>query len=56
MKLLHYLTIKQMNITQISQANGKDPVSTLGFTDDQRNAYNGLIEFIISISLVISKT
>ena len=35
-----------MNITQISQANGKDPVSTLGFTDDQRNAYTGLIEFI----------
>ena len=35
-----------MNITQISQANGKDPVSTLGFTDDQLNAYNGLIEFI----------
>lgn len=37
-----------MNITQISQANGKDPVSTLGFTDDQRNAYTGLIEFINS--------
>ena len=37
-----------MNITQISQANGKDPVSTLGFTDDQLNAYNGLIEFINS--------
>ena len=38
-----------MNITQISQANGKDPVSTLGFTDDQRNAYTGLIEFINSL-------
>lgn len=37
-----------MNITQISQANGKDPVSTLGFTDNQRNAYTGLIEFINS--------
>lgn len=35
-----------MNITQISQANGKDPVSILGFTDDQLNAYNSLIEFI----------
>ena len=37
-----------MNITQISQANGKDPVSTLGFTNDQQNAYAGLIEFINS--------
>ena len=35
-----------MNINAISQANGKDPVSILGFTDDQRNAYNTLIEFI----------
>lgn len=35
-----------MNITGISQANGKDPVSTLGFTLDQRNAYNNLIDFI----------
>lgn len=35
-----------MNITGISQANGKDLVSTLGFTLDQRNAYNNLIDFI----------
>ena len=35
-----------MNINTISQANGKDLVSILGFTDDQRNAYNTLIEFI----------
>ena len=35
-----------MNITQISQANGKDSVSLLGFTNDQLNAYNSLIEFI----------
>lgn len=35
-----------MNITQVSQANGKDPVSTLGFTDDQVAAYRGLINFI----------
>lgn len=37
-----------MNITNISQANCKDPVSTLNFTNDQLNAYNGLIEFINS--------
>ena len=32
-----------MNINTISQANGKDPVSILGFTDDQYKAYNTLI-------------
>lgn len=37
-----------MNITKISQANGKNPISTLNFTNDQLNAYNGLIEFINS--------
>lgn len=37
-----------MNITTISQANCKDSVSTLNFTNDQLNAYNGLIEFINS--------
>lgn len=37
-----------MNITKISQANCKDSVSTLNFTNDQLNAYNGLIEFINS--------
>lgn len=36
-----------MDIT-ISKANGKDAVSTLGLTDDQRKAYNALIEFINS--------
>ena len=35
-----------MKIDNISQANGKDTVSILGFTDDQRNAYTALIEFI----------
>lgn len=35
-----------MNVTSISQANGKDPVSILGFTNDQRKAYDNLIEFI----------
>lgn len=35
-----------MKILPVSQANGKDPVSTLGFTIDQRNAYDNLIEFI----------
>ena len=35
-----------MNITTISQANGKDPVSISGFTDDQKHAYQNLIEFI----------
>lgn len=37
-----------MNITNISQANCKDPIFTLNFTNDQLNAYNGLIEFINS--------
>lgn len=37
-----------MNITEISQANGKDAVSISGFTDDQLSAYNSLIEFINS--------
>lgn len=37
-----------MNITSISQANGKDPVSIVRFTDDQLKAYNTLIEFINS--------
>lgn len=36
-----------MDIT-ISKANGRDAVSTLGLTDDQRKAYNALIEFINS--------
>lgn len=35
-----------MNITQISQANGKDSVSIQGFTKDQATAYKNLIEFI----------
>lgn len=35
-----------MNVTYITQANGKDPVSTLDFTKDQRNAYDELIKFI----------
>ena len=35
-----------MNITSISQANGKDAVNIAGFTNDQMNAYNALIEFI----------
>ena len=37
-----------MNITSISQANGKDPTSIAGFTDDQRKAYESLIKFINS--------
>lgn len=37
-----------MNINDISQANGKDSVSLLGFTDDQLKAYEGLINFINS--------
>lgn len=37
-----------MNVTPISLANGKDTVSLLGFTNDQLNAYNSLIEFINS--------
>ena len=35
-----------MIINSISHANGKDPISILGFTDDQLKAYNTLIEFI----------
>ena len=35
-----------MNVSITSQSNGKDPASTLGFTDDQSNAYNSLIDFI----------
>lgn len=37
-----------MNIIPITVSNGKDPVSTLGFTDDQLNAYKKLVEFIDS--------
>lgn len=37
-----------VNIKPTSMANGKDAVSTLGFTDDQQKAYNELIEFINS--------
>lgn len=36
-----------MNINpKISLANGRNPVSTLGFTEDQAKAYNDIIEFI----------
>lgn len=35
-----------MNIVRINQANHKDSVSILDFTDDQHNAYTALIEFI----------
>ena len=35
-----------MNITSLSRANGKDPASIIGFTDDQLKAYTSLIEFI----------
>ena len=35
-----------MLITNVSKANGKDSVSIKGFTNDQLNAYNNLIEFI----------
>lgn len=35
-----------MNITSISQANGKDAVNIAGFTNDQMKAYHALIEFI----------
>lgn len=35
-----------MNITNVSQANGKDSVSTLNFTKDQHKAYDELISFI----------
>lgn len=37
-----------MNITGFSNANGKDAVSILGFTDDQKKAYLNLINFINS--------
>lgn len=37
-----------MNITKLSQANGKDAASISSFTNDQLNAYNSLIEFINS--------
>lgn len=37
-----------MNINNVTMANGKDPVSTLGFTKDQRAAYDELIAFINS--------
>lgn len=36
-----------MNI-EISKANGKDAISTIGFTNDQQKAYKTLIEFIDS--------
>lgn len=35
-----------MNITNITQANGKNPASISDFTDDQLKAYNSLIKFI----------
>lgn len=35
-----------MNITSVSQANGKDLVNLMGFTNDQLKAYESLIEFI----------
>ena len=35
-----------MNIVPISQATGKDRVSTLNFTEDQEHAYYELIDFI----------
>ena len=35
-----------MNITPHSVSNGRDPASTLGFTTDQRKAYDELIKFI----------
>ena len=35
-----------MNITNVSQANGKDSASTLNFTKDQHKAYDELISFI----------
>lgn len=37
-----------MNITEFSTANGKDPVSILGFTKGQLKAYEGIIDFINS--------
>ena len=35
-----------MNVTKFSQANSRDSVSTLGFTEDQQKAYFDLIDFI----------
>ena len=35
-----------MNITEFSNANGKDAVSILGFTEGQTEAYKGLLDFI----------
>ena len=35
-----------MNITNISQANSKNPANITNFTDDQLKAYNSLIKFI----------
>lgn len=35
-----------MNITEFSNANGKDAVSILGFTKGQQEAYKGLLDFI----------
>lgn len=35
-----------MNITNISQANGKNPASISDFTDDQLKAYTALLKFI----------
>ena len=37
-----------MNITEFSNANGKDAVSILGFTKGQQEAYKGLLDFIHS--------
>jgi exodeoxyribonuclease-5 len=37
-----------MNITAVSQANGRDAMSLSGFTDDQLKAYESLITFINS--------
>lgn len=37
-----------MNITEFSNANGKDAVSILGFTKGQLDAYKGLLDFIQS--------
>lgn len=37
-----------MNITNFSNANGKDAVSILGFTEGQLKAYKGLLDFIHS--------
>ena len=37
-----------MNITNFNNANGKDAVSILGFTEGQLKAYKGLLDFIHS--------